>query len=744
LRAPRLAAGASGRLQLALLAAAVATAAAARALGFERVFLQDGRVAFAFGDALYHARRSLYSFVNFPRVLRFDPCINYPDGSVVPHPPLLDWAVAAAARLLADSVAGFELVAAWSPVLFGSLAAVAVYLLAAALGRRAVGVGAAWLYALLPVSVLYSQVGNVDHHAAAGMLGALLLASYVALLDPERRGRSLFALLAALALLRVSLVLVWNGSLLYLLLGEIAILVVGAASARRELLSGQALGSLVSAALLTPAVSLSPTPNGGPWSGTELSWLHVLALGLNAGLCGGVVILERWRPLASPAARLVRLAALAIVASLGALALPGVARGLASGLAFVAKSDDYSASVIEHLPLFWQQGGITGAAGEARLGYFAYLLPFVPLAFLLALPGSRRRGQGLFLFGWTLLFGLLGLQQVRYVHDLAPAASVGFALALAEGSAAIRRRFALRARTAVALGVLVAGLLLAPVLSGYYAPSARLGWQVLRGRSALDRGLLSIGGSQLRFAEAVRASTPDAGGCDESDAIPRYGILAHPSVGHALHYVAQRATPSDPFGPYIGRENFERVLRFHRVESEPEAVAIAEELQTPWVVTVDAPALGSERSIVERLQRWDGRARDGLPHLERFRLVTEGPRGGISVRSAFELRQRRAMPHKLFEIVPGALLEVATEPGQSVQAEVRVSTAAGRRFAFRAQATADAQGLARLRVPYANDAELPTRTLGTYRVRAGERSWRVEVDRGSGPVGSAERGSQAG
>ena len=82
----------------------------------------------------------------------------------------------------------------------------------------------------------------------------------------------------------------------------------------------------------------------------------------------------------------------------------------------------------------------------------------------------------------------------------------------------------------------------------------------------------SIGGTQLRFAEAVRAVTPESPGCDTSDEVPRYGILAHPAIGHVLHYVAHRATPADPLGPYIGRENFQRVLRFHRVESEFEAL----------------------------------------------------------------------------------------------------------------------------------------------------------------------------
>ncbi|SVD86226.1 uncharacterized protein METZ01_LOCUS439080, partial [marine metagenome] len=68
----------------------VGIAVVARILRFEQVFLDDGTVVFAVGDAYYHAHRALYSFLAFPDFMRFDPCINWPDGAPVPHPPLHD------------------------------------------------------------------------------------------------------------------------------------------------------------------------------------------------------------------------------------------------------------------------------------------------------------------------------------------------------------------------------------------------------------------------------------------------------------------------------------------------------------------------------------------------------------------------------------------------------------------------------------------------------------------------------
>ena len=65
----------------------LALAFAARALRFEHVFLDDGSVVFAIGDAFYHVHRALFSLHHFPDFLQVDPCINWPQGAPVPHPP---------------------------------------------------------------------------------------------------------------------------------------------------------------------------------------------------------------------------------------------------------------------------------------------------------------------------------------------------------------------------------------------------------------------------------------------------------------------------------------------------------------------------------------------------------------------------------------------------------------------------------------------------------------------------------
>jgi dolichyl-diphosphooligosaccharide--protein glycosyltransferase len=699
-------------------------ALAARAIGFERVFLDDGRVVFAFGDAFYHARRALWSFLHFPRVLFFDACLNFPDGAFVPHPPLLDWAVAAAARATGSSRAHFEAVAAWSPALLGAAGVVPVAVLGRALRSWGVGLGAAAIYALLPSAINYSRVGNADHHAAAGLLGAALLALYALALDERTRGRRVAAVFAGLCVVRAGMLGVWTGSLLYLAPGEAGLFLASAALRRRDLLGAQAWSAGATAALVAPLVWLAPVAGGGPWSATELSRLHVLAFVVVAALAGGVLALERARPARSGAVALVRAAGLALGLGAALLLVPGVRAGLLPAFAFLARRDAYTELVMEQLPLFYEQGRLTLGAAEQRLAGFAYLVPFVPLVYA-TLPGAGAvRARAWLLAGWSAIFGLLALQQLRYANDWAAAGAVGAALLLARGCDALLGRGvgpAAARRLAVAAGV----ILWLPALPRYFVPLAEPTLAYLRGELAgVDRALLSIEGTQQRFAETVAATTPGPG-CDAATG-PAYGILAHPAMGHALHWAASRATPADPFGPYIGRENYLAVRRFFETASEAEGLALAERLRTPFVLTAEEGG-ASVASLVQRLHREDGSASDAQPHVEQLRLVAEGPRGGVPMSVAFETQVRATPPYKLWAVVAGALLEVSAAPGEAVRARLPLTTPTGRRFVFEARGAAGADGVARLRVPYPSAPGGPVRARGAWRVRAGEKAWAVAV-----------------
>ena len=157
----------------------VALALLVRALGFEWVFVDGDTVVFAPGDAQYHVRRTFYAWSNFPQVLFSDAYINYPEGAAISWPPLFDLVVAGVTRLLTADPGRFQVLAAWAAPVFGALQLVPVFAVGCRLAGPRLGLGAAGLLALLPMSVTYSRIGQLDHHCAVAFIGACLLYTVV-------------------------------------------------------------------------------------------------------------------------------------------------------------------------------------------------------------------------------------------------------------------------------------------------------------------------------------------------------------------------------------------------------------------------------------------------------------------------------------------------------------------------------------------------------------------------------------
>jgi dolichyl-diphosphooligosaccharide--protein glycosyltransferase len=701
---------------------------AVRSLGVDTVFPGDGSVVFTLGDAFYHARRALFSFEHFPQVLLRDSYLNYPQGAFVPWPPLWDLVLAGTARLFGSSQSVFEHVAAWAPAAFGALTTLPVYAGTRRLASRACAVGAAALFALFPATVQYSKVGNVDHHAAQALFGALVLMLVLAIVSEEPDDlRRVSRHFAALALSRAALLLTWQGSLIYLGLLEGCLLLAGIITGRRDLLLGEAWSTLASAALVLPVVLVSGTAVGGPFSAIELSRLHVVVLVTVAAIAFGVRLLERLRPSRSAWDRMLRAVALGVPALALLLATTGAIREIGLGFGYVSKTDAYEGRNLEQYPLFSFQPVFSDRFGRDCLGFFAWLIPVAPLAALLRARSRTQRGPALVLAAWAAALGALGLLQIRFANDYCPAGSMAFALLLGTAGSTLTRHA--RPRAAAAIAVALALVLLAPVVVLQWASARRTLRGLRSGMPGGDRALLTYQGSMVRFAERVRSATPETAGFDDPAVQPEYAVLAYPGIGHVLHYVAHRATPADNFGPYIGLENYQAVGSFFGLHAEQDAIAEAERLRARYVVTTDygGPV---PWTLINRLHRGDGSELGDQPAFGCFRLVTEGPSGGRAIGEQFGRGIRsEGAPYKLFEIVPGAVLEVHAAPGTSVSAELLLSTPLPRRFTWRTTALAGDDGVARLRVPYATQTpfQLPTRALQPYRVLAGGVAQAVSV-----------------
>ena len=727
----------AGSARLAL-GGVVALALALRLLSFERVFVGDGAVAFAVGDPWYHLRLALYAFHHFPGFLIWDPYLNHPHGAFVPWPPLFDLLLAGSARLFAVSERGLEVLAALAPPLLAALTLVPVFALARATGGVARALGAAAIFAVLPASVVVSRVGYADHHVLVALLGATLLALQARALAGAEGARGP-VLAIAIALTRAALVASWQGSLTYLAIADISFVLVAAGLAERPVLALQAGSLVASAALVAPLASASHRTIGGPFSAIELSWLHVAAC----------VTLALWslavRAWAAPArtvpARVARALGLGALAAAGLVAVPGVLSGWMRAGAFLGRADIWGSANPEQQPLFFFSGGTTWA--QVLFGFLGYLVPVLPMYLAWRARRATEPAPLLLLACWTAAFGALAIAQSRFANDLAPAASVGFALLLADAGSVVARRLRLAGRLQALPALALATVLLALPLAREHGPRLHATLGFLRGKDAVaDRALLSRGGTLMRFAQTVRASTPETSGFLHADARPEYGILADPSLGHVLHYAARRATPSDNFGPYAAPEGFLQTLRVLLGLPEEPALETCRSLGVRYVISNWKPSYRAG-SLLHRLHEFDGLEAAELPALSHFRLVAEGPEGGVSVASLLVPSLEGAVAYKLFEVVEGAVLEAALEPGARVSASALIVTEAGRRFTYRARGVADASGVARIRVPYPTEATGPARAHGPWRVSSGgsvrcARPSEREVREGASvPVGSA-------
>ena len=718
------------------LLAAFALALGLRSLGVDTVLVDPETVVLPPGDAQYHFRRALFGWVNFPEVIFFDPYINHPGGAAISWPPFFDFLISGLGRLVAADEQGFARRMVWAPPVIGALALLPVFAIARRIGGDALGIGAAFLMALLPTSVQYSRVGQLDHHCLVALIGACLLLVLTRIADEERPSPTLaWQLGAGLAAGRIAMLLSWHGSLLYLALVEATLWIAAALTGRRGVYALQAGSAAAAVLVVGPLVWLFPEPLGGPWSAIGLSRLHVTSMLAVAVVSGGMWMLERRAWTRTPTARLAATGALGVAFALVVLVLPATREGLLPGLRFLALEDGVGERTIEQLPLFQGLGRPTGLPVWAVWGGLGYALPLLPLAVAWVafrrLPEERRAGA-LVVAGWCAAFGALAITQRRYGNDLGPAAAVGFALVIAQlarGRASSAGRSRGFARAAPVLLTLV--LLLPPAALGWL-PGARrvaLWWTA---EPVRDPALGTPAGTLTRFLETVRAVTPDTAGYFDLAREPEYGIVSQANFGHAIQNVARRATPTDPFWSFIGVENWDAAFGLLGARDEEQAFALARRLRGRYVLTHSS----ADADTVEGwLHFGDGLAFESWPASGHFRLVAEGPQGGAHFSQRFQVAPGERItgpamaPYKLFEVVEGAVLLVAATPGEEVVASVELVTPAGRSQRYTSRARADSDGRARIRVPYATrgSRDGAAQARGPYQVRTGGQRLAVAV-----------------
>ena len=661
------------------------------------------------GDSFYHFRRIAFTVHNFPAFLGSDAYVNFPHGGEPIWSPSFDFVLAALVRaVLGDGdPAAMERFLCFVPAVLGALHAALLFLL----GRRFVSAPAAFaaglLLCVLPVHFVYSQVGFVDHHVVVSLVGTLLMLAAMAFAAQPGRAQA-----AWLGLVFAAALAVWPGALIHVGVAQAALL--GFALSRTERGPALAVARRLAAAHALAAAALLPLCLGQTWvrwgAVSPLVLSNFQPLWLGAGALCFALLGEAWQRIGFPRTlprRAAGAAALgAAVLALVLAALPELARaGAADAWAWLARSEEFQATVSESQPLLSKGGAFDLWIGVELLSGGFLLAPFAALG-LLGLAVRRGRADLGVLAFWSMAFLALALAQMRFGIDCAPALALLLAGAADAALAALAPRW--RPSLAAAAAALAIVLCL-PVLDWY-------------------RSRPSSGGSRVRKMELsvaagrwLRAHSPETSGWLAPGPPPEYGVLGPWGWGHTLRYAAQRPMVQDNFGDDVGTEGWDAAEAYFRAESEFAGLAVLERLRVRYVV-VGPTGSGHGKgyppaSLFSRLRRQDGGPAPassgesllGASSLSRHRLVYESePLGGAG-----------APPYvKLFEVVPGARLVGSAEPGAVVEARLGLRT--GRReLRFVARAAADAGGRYSLVLPYASGAGGEVESAAHYELRSG-------------------------
>ncbi len=654
-------------------------------------------------DPHYHVLRAERMLRGAPGAPWRDPALSWPEGAEILWPPAFDAAIAGLARLGSPRPEreDLALAAAILPVLFG----LGSLLVTAALARR-LGAGGGWtaaaIVAVLPAHVDYTVFGRGDQHAAEILLcGAELLAFQVAVRAPRLR-RFAWACGAMAGLVALS-AWTWMGSALFLVTPAIFTAAWNVLAPEPDEPARRAPAALLAgagggAALLAASIAVLGPPGAlARFTVRSAGGLHVAAAAGVAAFGGVLLALRRARRGPSSAAR--RAVEVLLAAALPAAALLLTSASLRDGIG----------------------AALTAAGGQGR--WYDMIEEYQPL--LSSEMGSVQQGLVAIFFGFGLVIpaaigGGIALAR-RWRED--PGQRPGIVLLAAWGVFFVSlmfavRRFGLYASVPLGIGAAI-GLREAAVAARRWR-GGRLGAAVL-----VFGALLVVGPTVQRHLQGWSPGVSD----DELEALValrdlpvapgREGVLAPWSLGHAIQYHAARPVLVSPFGTDVGASAMEDWGAFWYAPGPAEAEAVLarrriglvlmgnplrESFHMQRFAPAGTPELREEghddpglsprpsdayaRLVPARLFFGDG---DGL---QGFRLLFEG-------RAASARRGRRERL-EIFGAVPGARLEASgAVPGVAVRAQGSMRTNQGRRFAWAAEAVADANGRATLRLPYA-------------------------------------------
>ncbi|KKH47054.1 oligosaccharyl transferase, archaeosortase A system-associated [Methanosarcina sp. 1.H.A.2.2] len=641
----------SSRFKIISLIAVIAVAFLMRMLSYASL-TADGGITFTGFDEFYHMRRILYTTSSFPNFLNFDTYLNYPYGFEIGWPPFFDLLGAMLAIILGGGQPDthtVEFAGALLPVLLGVLTVIPVYVVAASVFDKKIGLLGALIFAVIPAHVYTSRFGAVDHHVAEVLLSTAAYAFFILAIklagerklslsslkniSSDKKLINPLLLAAASGLFFSLLIFTWVGApaligfvVLYALVQATLDLKAGKESDYLFMCSTAALFATL---LFTIPLSAGAARQGLEMSAMYLSWFQVVFVLI---LLTGIFLLWGFSAYIAKKGMDWKYypGVLILVFGAGLLFLRIFSveyyAFIIEGLRFFSGKGEYIGTVVEAVPLFLtSQGKLTFAPtlGSFGLSFLAALAGF--FLFGLELKGEKLKPEGVFFLVWTLFYAYLTFSQRRFsylfavnisiltayilwillesldfgkeVNKLAKSGKVtenDLESAFQTGKRSVSKTNSKsKTRHAAESKITDAGPDYFKLASGMaligliFVPSVWLG-------ATFAKDAVSIDPEWQDSLEWLEASTPATSYYLEPSETPEYGVLSWWDYGNWIVYVGKRPAVSNNF-----QTGIEDSARFFITDSEKEAKTIIEKLNVKYVITDTLMAEGKFSAITK-------------------------------------------------------------------------------------------------------------------------------------------------
>ena len=634
--------------------------------------------------------------------------MNYPFGAYIIWPPLYDLLLAGLWGLLqvfTDPASSLEVVSFLPPFLM-AVAVLVVYRISLTLwpGKRVLAFGAALAPSILPITIYYSYVGHLDHHAAEILCVVLFLFFFIrSLTKLSMNERFSSSWLLTGLILGIGL-LVQHG----LLLVEAVLLVCTLPFVEKRTRSKiWPLGMAVNAAafVVTFPFGLSYHLQGVPFAHTHFGLFQPLTtLGFALIYCTLWLILAApiWllRPWKNPAR--VFVTGLTFIYTLFLL------EQTLAGTTYLARTwSGWQAQIAESHSLV--RLSLTRALNEISQ-YMSWAVFLLPASWVIMLNRWRRLNPPEWiLFLSTILFAIFGLLQIRFLPYLA--LLLGLILAYLFNWLQTSWRDAKFLPFFAAIGIAVS-----------YVPCF-----TTIGERNVPYDIYTEMEPILKW---LRAKAPPDSLYFHPNASPQYGLLCDWNLGHYIQYYGHWPVLADNFGEHA--TDLSRLNQFFFSTENEDTYTFLDENRVTYILCQDLPSMFQsmilDLSMLDYVSDFDvstGRIvfdpkmyptalcrlvwrygtsyidrTNGIYHppLDRLRLVAES-KGRDETKRIPEVARI-----KLFEYVPGArLLVTEFPPDTEITLSAKIITPHGRTFPYIQLLNSGMSGHLSAILPYANE-----------------------------------------